>query len=312
MATSEIKYAKDAPPLKLDPNGTYETGQVYVQFIRLAHARSRWPMLFLNGGTGTGAMWETTPDGRPGWQSFFLHDGYDTFLTDGVGKGRASWSRYPEIFKVQPAFRPNEETWTLFRMGTHYDRDPARREAFPAVQFPVASFDQFAKAGVPRFPGQDPIELKAYEQLLSRICPCVIVAQSSGAYFAMQLAAKHPDLVKAIVSVELTAAPPLETIDVAALKKVPQLLLWGDNQQQSGTWRKIRANVDRYVSDYARQGGRIDVIDLPAHGIVGNTHQMMMDRNSDQLAGIVADWLDGQLSVTLAKQVASTNSEPRP
>jgi NitT/TauT family transport system substrate-binding protein len=291
MPTREVKYAQDAPPLKLDPNGTYQNGQIYVEYFRLAHPRSPVPILFLNGGTSTGAMWQTTPDGRPGWQNYFLHDGYNTYLTDAVGKGRASWARFPEIFKVEPAFRPNEGTWTLLRMGTHYEKDPARRKAFPGVQFPVEQFDEFAKQNVPRFAGQDDIELKAYEMLVARICPCIVIAQSSGAYFATQLAAKHPDLIKAIAAVEMTAAPDLAKIDVAALAKVPQLLLWGDNQQEFASWRQIREGVDKYATAFAEKGGHIDVIDLPKRGITGNTHQMMMDRNNEVIADIVSDWL---------------------
>jgi hypothetical protein len=35
-----------------------------------------------------------------------------------------------------------------------------------------------------------------------------------------------------------------------------------------------------------------DWIDLPTLGIKGNSHMMMMDRNSDQIAEVVAKWLE--------------------
>ncbi|WP_321794879.1 ABC transporter substrate-binding protein [Caballeronia sp. J97] len=292
LPTREVRYAAAAPPLKLDPNGTYQTGQVYVEFTRLMRPRARMPVLFLNGGTLTGAMWKTTPDGRPGWESFFLHEGYDTYLTDGVGKGRASWSQYPEIFPVAPIFRPNEETWSLLRIGPHYANDQKESKAFDGVKFPVDHFEDLAKEGVPRFAGLDDVELKSYEALIDRVCPCAIIAQSSGAYFALLLAERHPDLIKAVAAVELTAAPPVDARDFSVLKKVPQLLLWGDNQQEFASWRRIRTNVDAYADAVKKDGGNLQVIDLPSVGIRGNTHQMMMDKNSDQIAGMISDWLD--------------------
>jgi hypothetical protein len=38
-------------------------------------------------------------------------------------------------------------------------------------------------------------------------------------------------------------------------------------------------------------GGEVDIVDLPAHGITGNSHMIMMDRNSDQVAALVQKWL---------------------
>jgi hypothetical protein len=38
-------------------------------------------------------------------------------------------------------------------------------------------------------------------------------------------------------------------------------------------------------------GGKADVLDLPAMGIKGNTHMLMMDRNSDEVAKLVHDWI---------------------
>ena len=41
-------------------------------------------------------------------------------------------------------------------------------------------------------------------------------------------------------------------------------------------------------------GGRYDVIDLPKIGITGNSHMIVMDRNSDQVAGLIQGWLEKQ------------------
>jgi hypothetical protein len=40
-------------------------------------------------------------------------------------------------------------------------------------------------------------------------------------------------------------------------------------------------------------GGRVDVLHLPAAGLTGNSHFVMMDRNSDRVAQAIQDWLAG-------------------
>lgn len=291
----EVRYSNDAAPLRIDPNGAYEYGQAYAQSIVLAHPRMPFPILFLNGGTTTGMTWETTPSGQSGWQSYFLHEGYSTVLTDAPGKGRAPWAPFPSVIASFPVFRPDAGSWTLFRMGPVFDDDPAKRQTFPGLQFDPASFDALSKQIVPRFPGQDAVELAADEALTARVCPCVIIAHSSGAYFAAMLAVRHPDRVKALVAVEMTAAPKLAPDGLAGLARVPMLLVWGDNQQASSTWRTIRSSVDGFAAAAVAQGARIDLLDLPKSGIAGNSHVLMMDRNQDAIARRVADWLAARL-----------------
>jgi len=287
----EVRYSNDAAPLRIDPNGTYEYGQAYAQSTMLAHPRMRFPILFLNGGTTTGMTWETTPAGQPGWQDYFLREGYNTVVTDAPGKGRAPWAPFPTVIASPPVFRPDAGSWTLFRMGPAFDDDPAKRQAFPGLQFDPTAFEALSKQIVPRFPGQDAVELAADEALAARVCPCIIVAHSSGAYFAAMLAARHPGWVKALVAVEMTAAPKLSPGEQAVLARIPMLLVWGDNQQASATWRSIRSSVDTFVAGAQAQGAAIDVLDLPKSGIGGNSHVLMMDRNQATIAHRVADWL---------------------
>ena len=76
----------------IDPDGEMIVGQMYVQYVKLAHPRSAHPLLLWHGGGMSGVNWETTPDGRPGWQMFFLRAGFDVFVSDAVERGRASWA----------------------------------------------------------------------------------------------------------------------------------------------------------------------------------------------------------------------------
>src|SRR5882672_12037019 len=150
MPSKEIVFSPGAPPLKVDPNGEFEVEQMYVQFVKLAQPKAKVPILMWHGGGLTGVTWETKPDGKPGWQQFFLNAGYDTYVSDAVERGRASWARYPEIFKSEPIFRTKKEAWELFRMGPTYEPG-GNRVAFEGQQFPVEALDAFMMQGVPRW-----------------------------------------------------------------------------------------------------------------------------------------------------------------
>ena len=69
------------------------------------------------------------------------------------------------------------------------------------------------------------------------------------------------------------------------------VVIYGDNAKEHPRWGKIRQNVVGYAEAIKTAGGNVEVIDLPDIGIKGNTHMMMMDKNSDQIAGVMQKWL---------------------
>ncbi|HKQ28199.1 MAG TPA: esterase, partial [Burkholderiales bacterium] len=80
--------------------------------------------------------------------------------------------------------------------------------------------------------------------------------------------------------------------DLAKLKETPHLFVWGDYLDQQELWKKITPAVNRYREALSAAGVRADELNLPKMGIRGNSHMLMMDRNSDQIAGLVQQWLD--------------------
>ncbi|KAB2574587.1 putative secreted lipprotein [Lasiodiplodia theobromae] len=50
------------------------------------------PIIFIPGAAHTSACWVTTPDGRPGWSSYFLARGHDVYLVDPPFTGRSPWA----------------------------------------------------------------------------------------------------------------------------------------------------------------------------------------------------------------------------
>src|SRR3954464_11457510 len=63
----EVTFTPGGVPAKVDPHGTYQVEQMYVQYFLPANERGAYPLLMWHGGGLTGVTYETTPDGREGW-----------------------------------------------------------------------------------------------------------------------------------------------------------------------------------------------------------------------------------------------------
>ena len=296
LPARDVVFSPGAPSRRVDPNGEFEVEQMYVQYVKLAQPRAKLPILLWHGGGLTGVTWETKPDGKPGWQHFFLQNGYDTYVSDAVERGRASWARYPEIFKTEPLFRTKKEAWELFRIGPTYEPG-GQRVAYEGQQFPVEAFDQFMKQAVPRWTSTDAAIQRAYDVYVDKVCPCIVVVHSQGGNFGFTAALNAPDKIKALVAVEPSGSPDPAKVDLAKLKGVPHLIVWGDYIDQNEAWQGYRKAPTRYREALVAAGVKADVMDLPSMGVKGNSHMLMMDRNSDDIARRVHDWI-GQQGLT--------------
>ena len=74
------------------------------------------------------------------------------------------------------------------------------------------------------------------------------------------------------------------------LKGIPMAVIYGDNAKEHPRWADL-ANVVGYADTIKGAGGSVDLIDLPDIGIKGNTHMVMMDKNSDEVADVIQKWL---------------------
>lgn len=277
--------APGLPPLDVDPNGDYIAGATYVGFVKLAHPRHRFPVLMIPGGGLSGAVYETTPDGRPGWQWAFLREGYSVFVADFDRTGRSSFARYPEIDPDEPSFRSNAFLWEVFRIGPHYGAP-----AYARTQFPVDAFANFVKQAQPRFRIAPDDEARAFDDAIRAVCPCILLTHSAPGAAGMAAASRWPGLVKAVVSIEPSGVPQ----DVPQAKFPPHLFLWGDFLDGDSSWAEEVAASKTYRDRLAAQGTRADWMALPKLGIRGNSHMLMCDRNSDKIAGLIARWLRSQ------------------
>ena len=68
----DVVFAPGSAPAKIDPNGKYLVEQMYVQYFIPKDVKHQLPILLWHGGGLSGVTYETTPDGRPGWQQYFI------------------------------------------------------------------------------------------------------------------------------------------------------------------------------------------------------------------------------------------------
>ena len=143
----EIVRIPGGPPSKLDPNGQFMVEQMYVQYFLPKNRKGKLPLLMWHGGGLTGVTYETTPDGREGWLSYFIRKGWDTYISDAVERGRAGWT---DSFKGDALSLPLGDPWERFRIGPpgSWNDDKAKRTTYPGAQFPIEAYAQFMKQGL--------------------------------------------------------------------------------------------------------------------------------------------------------------------
>jgi len=286
------------PVHPIDPNGEIMAGQMYVQYVRLVSPRAPVPLLLWHGGGMTGVNWETTPDGRPGWQMFFLRAGFDVFVSDAVERGRASWAPYPQVYAEAPYFRTAKEAWEeTFRFGPagSWHTDPALRRPHAGLRFPTAAFDAFLNQFAPRWGCNDVLTQRAYNALLGRMPDgAIVLTHSQGGNFGLTAAVACPDRVRAVISLEPSGAPDPAEHDPRLVAGVPHLFIRGDYLDQHSFWVSSRPASERWRDALRDAGCDVTWIELPERGIRGNTHALMADDNSDDIAGMVLEWMQAR------------------
>lgn len=285
--------AAGGEPVRMDPNGTYWVGQMYAQYFFPAKPWSAVPLQLWHGGGLTGACWETTPDGRPGWLNYFLKQGWDTYLCDAAERGRSGYA--PQHVWGVPISQTAESVFERFRIGEGIqglDEQGLTQHAFPGGQFPSHAFASMVRQLVPRWAHTDSVILEAYAAMLERTGPSVVMCHSQGGMFGLTLAMAQPEKFRAVVALEPAAVP--ASSEPGAHYDVPTLIILGDRIETDARWPSIRARI----REFAERHPSVDILSLPELGMTGNSHMLMMDANSQQIAGLVQQWLARKLPST--------------
>lgn len=286
-------------------SGHFAAGQLYTQFFLPAQARGDCRIQFWHGGGLSGAQWEQTPDGRPGWLQYALADGYDVITCDAAERGRAGIP-HSKIVNEAPVFRSNELAWHGFRVGPEggYHPDPSLAQPYDGQRFPTEAFHCFCRQFTARWPGFTETVQSAYDALLAEAGQDnIIIAHSEGARYALEAARRAPGAVAALVLVEPAGAPALTTDKSASgLANTPVLSVWGDYLNDSARWQCFIEQFENYTQMVGLS--RHDRIDLNTQCSPGHSHFPMLDHGNEAVWRLISDWIT-TLSLDAADRITT-------
>src|SRR5215207_6041717 len=128
-------------PYKLNPEGQTLHGDHARVFYQLPVNARKLPLVFWHGAGQFSKTWETTADGREGYQNIFLRRGFGAYLIDQPRRGGAG--RSTQGTTIAPT--PDDQTWfDIFRIGMWPNY-------FEGVQFPRGddALNQYFRAMTP-------------------------------------------------------------------------------------------------------------------------------------------------------------------
>jgi pimeloyl-ACP methyl ester carboxylesterase len=280
--------------------GHITTGQMYVQF-RIPKTITGPAIVMVHGSGHTGATYETTPDGREGWATYFARKGFPVYVIDHSGRGRSGFDPTPINraragdfdLKTLPDIQiaPRERAWVFFRIGATYGTP------FPGSQFPLEALDQYTSQLVPNaeamLPGGGANTVKALAALLDKIGPAVVMVHSQSGAYGMDLVRARADKLRAFINVEGNCTPVTPEEVSKTFSKVPLLSVWGDNSHgapgPNGDERRNGCVATVNAVTAARGSARLLL--LPEAGQKGNTHMLMLDKNNLAVADLIIGWL---------------------
>jgi hypothetical protein len=278
-------------------SGTVTVDQMYVHY-QIPSGAKPLSLTLVHGCCLTGMTWETTPDGRMGWEEYFVRKGYPTYVIDQSDRGRSATdisainavrsgkvpiSQLPTVFAAS-----HESAWTIFRFGPQYP------QTFPGEQFPVDAQASLWQQMVPDWSpslGTPNPTVPALSQLAIRLGHTVQISHSQAGIYPFQTAAISTQGIAGIVSIEPGECPSA-TGDLTPYTRLPILVLFGDYVDLSPRWAPRLKACRAFVDAVDHAGGRAQLVLLPDEGIHGNTHMMMQDRNNLDVADWILRWID--------------------
>lgn len=299
------------PRKPMVPDGqTYHGDHAYAFYQIPVNAR-KLPIVMWHGAGQFSKTWETTADGREGFQNIFLRRRFGVYLIDQPRRGNAGRSMVETTIKPTP----DEQLWfNQFRIGLWPNY-------FEGVQFPqdAQTRDQFFRSMTPNTgPFDMGVVSDGVSAVFDKVGPGILFTHSQGGGPGWLTAIKN-NKVKAIVAFEpgssfvfpegeVPAPIPsaFDTVQGAAvpmsqfmaLTRIPILVLYGDNIPAQAvdlpaqdSWR-ARLTMARHWRDTVnKHGGNVTLVHLPEVGIKGNTHFLMSDLNNGQIADLVSKFL---------------------
>ena len=309
------------------PYGTIAMGQMFVQYMIPAEKRHALPVVMVHGGGGQGTHMMGI-GGRPGWVHYFVQAGYSVYWLDRPSYGRSPYhpdALGPSHLPNVPAFEGLIGSTAVFNTaqwpGPGGMNDPLI-DQFMACEQGNVSDEAFHSDLV--WPGG--------AELLDKIGPCILFVHAFGGFFAWGVADRRPDLVKAIVAMEingnpfaaqlrwgLTAGPMTydpPVTDLSQFKLVdqtgppdsprPVVSPFKLQAEPARQWKNLKDIPITWVTSEFGGGGSpvsnvaflkqvgctAEMLRLRDHGIYGNGNLMLMEKNNHEVFRVIEDWLN--------------------
>ena len=289
------------------PGGDVTIHQMYVQYQVPAEVE-HLPVVMVHGCCLSSKTWETTPDGRMGWDEYFVRQGRPVYLADQVSRARsgfdASVINAVRAGTLEPDALPNvlmashQIAWTVFRFG------PAFGTPFPDGQFPVEAVDELYKQMIPDLNALLPTPNPTWTNLAAlavRLDGAILMGHSESGFFPQQAALADPGGIRGMISIEMGCPTDLAETEIATLAGIPTLVMFGDylDAVEGGpaNWAESYRSCLTYVGQVQAAGGDATMMYLPDLGIRGNSHMLMQDRNNLELADLILQWIDEHVEV---------------
>ncbi|KAB0569289.1 alpha/beta hydrolase [Brucella pituitosa] len=269
------------------------------------------PIVMLHGAYQSGRSWETTSDGREGFQTMFLRLHFPVYVVDQPRRGRAGNSTVAASVEPVPF---DQLFFDQFRIGKWPDY-------FESVQFDrkPETLDQFFRSVTPNTGPYDAAVISdALAALFERTGPGIlfshsqaggpgwlaaiksqnvkgIVALEPGSGFIFPEGELPPEMPSAAGTLKPDAVP---LADFEKLTRIPIIIYYGDNfpvepttERGQDNWRVRLAMAKVWVEAINKRGGDARLVHLPDIGIRGNTHFLMSDLNNAEIADQISKFL---------------------
>lgn len=300
-------------PMKPQEAGQTLHGDHAAVFYQIPVDARKHPLVFLHGAGQSARTWETTPDGREGFQNIFLRKGFGVYLVDQPRRGAAGRSTVSASIEALPdeqlffgQFRIG--LWPDFFEGTQFSREPA-------------ALNQFFRQMTPNTgPYDAELISDAMAALFDKIGSGVLVTHSQGCGPGWLTGIKSRN-IRGIVAYEPGSGfvfpegevpgsipnfglfGPLQPVTIPleqfkSLTDIPIVIYYGDyipdqptSQPHQDYWRAAVQMAKIWADTVNRHGGDVMLVQLPRIGITGNSHFPFSDKNNVEVANILEKWL---------------------
>jgi pimeloyl-ACP methyl ester carboxylesterase len=308
------------------PYGTIAQGQMFVQYMIPEKKTHPLPVVMVHGGGGQGTHMMGI-GGRPGWVHYFVQNGYSVYWVDRPSYGRSPY--HPDA--LGPSHLPNVPAFEGL-IGSTAVFNTAQWPGPGGMNDPL--IDQFMaceQGNVTDEAFHSDLVWPGGAELLDKIGPAILFVHAFGGFFAWGVADRRPNLVKAIVAMEingnpfarqlrwgLTASPmtydppvtdlsQFRLVDQTAPPDSPRPIVspYQLQAEPAHKWKNLQGIPIAWVTSEFGGGGSpvsnvaflkqvgctAEMLRLRDYGIYGNGNLMLMEKNNHEVFAVIQDWL---------------------